>query len=61
MKKTNTELEIIYEDDDILAINKPKGMVMYPGAGYEEESLLSNLLDRHVLSDLDKNRPRHCT
>ncbi len=28
----NIPLEIIYEDNDILIVNKPKGMVVHPGA-----------------------------
>ena len=29
----NIPLEIIYEDDDLLVVNKPKGMVVHPAAG----------------------------
>ena len=32
----NIPLEIIYEDNDILIVNKPKGMVVHPGAGNHE-------------------------
>ena len=41
------ELDIIYEDRDIILINKPKGMVVHPGAGQEEDSLASALLARY--------------
>ena len=27
-------LEIVYEDDDLLVVNKPKGMVVHPAAGH---------------------------
>ena len=30
------EIDILFEDKDILVINKPKGMVVHPGAGNNE-------------------------
>ena len=38
------DLEIIYEDDDLMVINKPKGLVVHPGAGTTEPTLVSGLL-----------------
>ena len=38
------KLDIIYEDKDILVINKPKGMVVHPGAGNYENTLVNALL-----------------
>ncbi|BBP43384.1 23S rRNA pseudouridine(1911/1915/1917) synthase RluD [Thiosulfativibrio zosterae] len=38
------ELDIVYEDDDILVINKPVGMVVHPGAGNPDGTLLNALL-----------------
>ena len=37
------KLDIRYEDKDILIINKPKGMVVHPGAGYSENTLANAL------------------
>ena len=37
------EIDIIYEDNDILIINKPKGMVVHPGAGNVENTLANAL------------------
>ena len=37
-------LEIIYEDNDILIVNKPKGMVVHPGAGNHEGTLVNAIL-----------------
>lgn len=37
-------LEIIYEDDDLLVINKPAGLVVHPGAGNPEGTMLNALL-----------------
>ena len=38
------DLDIIYEDDDVIVINKPKGLVVHPGAGTKEPTLVSGLL-----------------
>ena len=37
-------LEIVYEDDDVLVINKPKGLVVHPAAGHQEDTLVNGLL-----------------
>jgi 23S rRNA pseudouridine1911/1915/1917 synthase len=37
-------LHIIYEDDDLLVINKPSGLVVHPGAGNKEHTLVNALL-----------------
>ena len=40
-------LEIVYEDDDVLVINKPKGLVVHPAAGHEDDTLVNGLLFSH--------------
>ncbi len=37
-------LEIMYEDDDLLVVNKPKGMVVHPAAGNRDGTLVNALL-----------------
>lgn len=37
-------LEILFEDDDLLVLNKPAGMVVHPGAGNQEHTLVNALL-----------------
>ncbi len=37
-------LDILYEDDDILLINKPKGMVVHPAAGHSSGTLVNGLM-----------------
>ena len=37
-------LDIVYEDDDILVLNKPAGLVVHPGSGNWEGTLLNGLL-----------------
>ena len=54
------KLEIIYEDKDIMVINKPKGMVVHPGVGNYDNTLVNALLFKYKknLSDLNgKLRP----
>ncbi|MFT4021959.1 MAG: RNA pseudouridine synthase, partial [Acinetobacter sp.] len=43
-------LDIIYEDDDILVINKPVGMVVHPGAGNSSGTLVNALLHHYPKS-----------
>ncbi|WP_457945164.1 RluA family pseudouridine synthase [Caproiciproducens sp. LBM24188] len=44
VKAENIPLEIMYEDDDLLVVNKPKGMVVHPAAGNYEGTLVNALL-----------------
>ena len=37
-------LEIVYEDDDLLVVNKPKGMVVHPAPGHPDGTLVNALL-----------------
>jgi len=37
------DLAIIYEDDDLLVINKPAGMVVHPGSGNYSGTLLNGI------------------
>lgn len=43
-KPENIPLEIAYEDDDLLVVNKPKGMVVHPAAGNCSGTLVNALL-----------------
>jgi len=47
IKPKKIKLDIIYEDNDILVINKPKGMVVHPGAGNYENTLVNALLFKY--------------
>jgi len=40
----NIPLELIYTDEHIVVINKPSGLVVHPGAGYKEHTLVNALL-----------------
>ncbi len=51
-------LDIVYEDKDILLINKQPGLVVHPAPGNREHTLVNALLGRSTeLSDINKNRP----
>ena len=39
----NIPLDIVYEDDDLMVINKPKGLVVHPGAGNKNGTLANGL------------------
>ncbi len=43
-KPENIPLAIVYEDQDLLVVNKPKGMVVHPAAGNYEHTLVNALL-----------------
>ena len=49
------KLEIVFEDKDILVLNKPKGMVVHPGAGNYKNTLVNALLYKYKknLSDIN--------
>ena len=48
-------LDIIYEDKSILIVNKPKGMIVHPGAGNYKNTLVNALLYKYKknLSDIN--------
>ena len=51
-------LDIVYEDDDVLLINKPVGMVVHPGNGHYEGTLVNALIGREMaLSEGNPDRP----
>ena len=59
----NIALDVVYEDDHLMVINKPRGMVVHPGAGIKSGTVLNALLgcgqgnlDRAgIVHRLDKN------
>lgn len=52
-------LDIIYEDDDLLVLNKARGMVVHPAAGHRQGTLVNALLAhcRALPAAEEKNRP----
>ena len=41
---TQMQLDIVYEDEDLAVINKPKGLVVHPAAGHQDDTLVNGLL-----------------
>ncbi len=50
-------LEIVYEDEDIIVINKPAGLVVHPGNGNESGTLVNALLGRGTQLSSSSSRP----
>ena len=42
---TEMQLDIAYEDEDVIVINKPKGLVVHPAAGHSDDTLVHGLLN----------------
>lgn len=58
LKPKNIPLHILYEDEELVCIDKPKGMVVHPGAGEEEDTLAAALLAKYGAEGLsDCNGP----
>ncbi len=60
LKPYNYKLKIIYEDDDLLIIDKPAGIIMHPGAGNYDKTIVNALIhyNKDSLSTIgDELRP----
>jgi len=58
LEPENIPLDIIYEDEDIIVLNKPAGLIVHPGAGNYESTLVNALLyHTKQLSDVNPQRP----
>ncbi|MDA9107785.1 RluA family pseudouridine synthase [Candidatus Pelagibacter sp.] len=60
LKPYNFKLEIVHEDEDLLVINKPAGIIMHPGAGNYDKTIVNALInyDKDSLSNIgDELRP----
>ena len=56
VKAEELPLDIVYEDDDILVINKPAGLVVHPGNGHPDGTLVNALLHHcHSLANSNDN------
>ena len=54
IEKEDIPLDIVYEDNDILIINKPQGMVVHPSNGHNEHTLVNAILYHcHSLSGIN--------
>lgn len=51
------KLDIVYEDEYLLVVNKPSGMVVHPGCGNRNHTLVNALMNHSKLSNIDNIRP----
>jgi len=57
--EAGVDLAIVFEDDDVIVVDKPAGLIVHPGAGNASGTLVQGLLDRYPeLTDVgDPTRP----
>ena len=53
VKPEKMDLDIVYEDDDVIVVNKANGVVVHPGAGNHSGTLVNGLLYHTKLSDVN--------
>ena len=51
LKPSDIEIEVVYEDDDLLVINKKSGMVVHPAPGNYNDTLVNALIGKYDLSN----------
>jgi 23S rRNA pseudouridine1911/1915/1917 synthase len=54
----SVDVRVAYEDDDVVVVDKPAGLVVHPGAGHQDGTLVHGLLARYDLTGVgDPERP----
>ena len=53
IKPEKMVLDVVYEDDDVIVVNKANGVVVHPGAGNHSGTLVNGLLYHTKLSDIN--------
>lgn len=53
LEPENIPLDIVYEDKDVIVVNKPQGMVVHPAAGHPNHTLVNALLYHSPLSTIN--------
>lgn len=59
LQELDLPLDILFEDDEILVLNKPSGLVMHPSAGHHQDTLVNALLKhtKDLAMGFGENRP----
>lgn len=59
LEAEDLDLDITFEDQDVIVVNKPQGMVVHPSAGHPDHTLVNGLLyhTSHLAEDVDNFRP----
>ncbi|KRN88844.1 RluA family pseudouridine synthase [Ligilactobacillus ceti] len=55
MEPEDMPLDIVYEDDDVLVVNKPQGMVVHPAPGHPNHTLVNGLLAHTTLAQFNED------
>lgn len=53
VKPEKMNLDIVFEDDDVIVVNKPQSMVVHPAPGHENGTLVNGLLDHAPLATVN--------
>ncbi|WP_446009668.1 RluA family pseudouridine synthase [Candidatus Electrothrix sp.] len=57
----HVDFDVLYEDQNLLVINKPPGLVVHPAAGHADQTLVNGLLHRYAdiadMAPLESDRP----
>lgn len=59
MQEFNLDIEIIYEDDDILVINKPSNLTVHPAESTKEPTLVDYLVSKNISLSSINGEERH--
>lgn len=59
LEPQNLHLDIVYEDEDVIVVNKPQGMVVHPSAGHPDHTLVNGLLyhTKNLADSFESFRP----
>jgi 23S rRNA pseudouridine1911/1915/1917 synthase len=57
LKALAAPLDVLFEDEDVIVVNKPSGLVVHPAAGHAQDTLVNILL--HHVSDLSMGFAQH--
>jgi 23S rRNA pseudouridine1911/1915/1917 synthase len=50
LEPVNINIDVIHSDNSIIVVNKQAGIVVHPGAGREEESIIAGILNKHKIN-----------
>ena len=56
-KASDIDIDVVYEDEYLLVINKQSGLVVHPAPGHSEDTLVNALINKFNLSHIDDTRP----
>ncbi len=57
LEPLDLKVEIVFEDDNLLIVNKPSGLVVHPAPGHQGDTLVNALITHFKLSHQDSLRP----